>query len=93
VSGERARHVLACLRTRGPQQALIVVPRASALALAGQTGPDRDAAAHWRDTCVHLPADAPPWRDILTHAGHQGRALALSELLARWPVALCRVQS
>ncbi|MFJ0893712.1 ATP-binding cassette domain-containing protein, partial [Bordetella bronchiseptica] len=61
--------------------------------LAGQTGPDRDAAAHWRDTCVHLPADAPPWRDILTHAGHQGRALALSELLARWPVALCRVQS
>lgn len=93
VSGARARHVLACLRTRGPQQALIVVPRASALALAGQTGPDRDAAAHWRDTCVHLPADAPPWRDILTHAGHQGRALALSELLARWPVALCRVQS
>nr|WP_279379377.1 hypothetical protein [Bordetella bronchiseptica] len=40
-----------------------------------------------------MPADAPPWRDILTHAGHQGRALALSELLARWPVALCRVQS
>ncbi|KDB78896.1 hypothetical protein L494_2978, partial [Bordetella bronchiseptica CA90 BB1334] len=55
-------------------------------------GPRWDAAAHWGDTCVHLPAGAPPWRDILTHAGHQGRALPLAELLARWPVALCRAQ-
>ncbi|CFP64796.1 alpha amylase [Bordetella pertussis] len=49
--------------------------------------------AAWQAKALREARQLCCWRDILTHAGHQGRALALSELLARWPVALCRVQS
>jgi (1->4)-alpha-D-glucan 1-alpha-D-glucosylmutase len=96
ATGRRRDHVVAFVRCRGNEQALVVVPRLlTALAPGGRAplGPEV-----WQDTGLLVPAPVRAWRNIFTGeelrpAGENGQAaLPLAALLAHFPVALLLAQ-
>lgn len=95
VTGPRARHVLAFLRTAGSGAALVVVPRLPTALLNGEdsilVSPDT-----WDGTSIELPASHArrQFSELLSGrtvtAGDRG--LRVSELLAAFPLAVASVR-
>jgi (1->4)-alpha-D-glucan 1-alpha-D-glucosylmutase len=82
VSGERAAHAFAFLRTHGGKTVAVIVPRLVAR-LCGESG-----TADWGNTAVTLPP-AQGWRNVITGQRHDGDAgVALARLLDRFPVSV-----
>ena len=88
VSGAAAEHLCAFARCHDGRAIVVVVPR-----LLARLYDDRDpaTAAPWGDTRIALPREpaATAWHNVLTGEVHApGEALAASELLGAFPVAL-----
>jgi (1->4)-alpha-D-glucan 1-alpha-D-glucosylmutase len=93
-SGPCEANICAFARTKGEQWLLTVVPRfTTQLAPAGRMPVGKTV---WQDTALQLPAKTPQtWQNALTgdsvsaiKAGSGRRVLMLSDVLARFPVAL-----
>ena len=95
VSGARASHVVAFLRTLGQSSILVVVPRLWARLLNHETRTVAGADL-WEDTVVGFcGTPEQPLRNIFTgetacfeHSDGGSAVLALSEMLERFPVAI-----
>jgi (1->4)-alpha-D-glucan 1-alpha-D-glucosylmutase len=81
VSGPAADHAVAFARG-GP------AGRERMVAVATRLPVGLEAAGGWRDTVLPLPGAADDWTDMVTGTPVEGSAPRLSELLARYPVAL-----
>jgi (1->4)-alpha-D-glucan 1-alpha-D-glucosylmutase len=81
VSGPAADHAVAFARG-GP------AGRERMVAVATRLPVGLEAGGGWRDTVLPLPGAAADWTDMITGAPVEGSAPRLSELLARYPVAL-----
>jgi (1->4)-alpha-D-glucan 1-alpha-D-glucosylmutase len=81
VSGPAAEHAVAFARG-GP------AGRERMVAVATRLPVGLEAAGGWRDTVLPLPGAADDWTDMVTGTPVEGSAPRLSELLARYPVAL-----
>lgn len=81
ASGPAADHAVAFARG-GPagRERLVVVATRLPVGLEGAGG--------WADTVLPLPGGASDWTDMVTGEAVDGSAPALSDLLARYPVAL-----
>jgi (1->4)-alpha-D-glucan 1-alpha-D-glucosylmutase len=95
VAGEMAEHVCAFARRYDSRWAIAVVPRLLARAGAQLS----DLAYLWHDDELLLPAHAcESWRNIFTgetirtHTTVKGKALSLTEVFARFPVALLQAE-
>lgn len=84
-TGEKALHVVAFIRRTGDAEIAVVVPRLTARLSEGRLVPPQGEI--WGDTRVALPSGE--WRNPLTGDSFASDGtLALTELLARFPVAL-----
>ncbi len=87
-TGDRARHLIAFLRTNGDEHRLVCVPRLLAGLAEEETHPL--GAAFWCDT--RLGAARGRWRDVVSgvefEAGDEG--FAVGDLFATLPVAVLR---
>jgi (1->4)-alpha-D-glucan 1-alpha-D-glucosylmutase len=81
VSGPAAEHAVAFARG-GP------AGRERLVAVATRLPVGLEADGGWRDTVLPLPGGADDWTDVVTGSPVDGSAPRLSELLARYPVAL-----
>jgi (1->4)-alpha-D-glucan 1-alpha-D-glucosylmutase len=81
VSGPAAEHAVAFARG-GP------AGRERMVAVATRLPVGLEADGGWRDTVLPLPGAASDWTDMITGTPVEGSAPRLSELLARYPVAL-----
>ena len=81
ASGPAADHAVAFARG-GP------AGREKLVAVATRLPAGLEADGGWRDTVLPLPGGAEDWTDMVTGTPVQGSAPRLSELLARYPVAL-----
>lgn len=94
ASGRRQEHLVAFARRHGSQWALIAVPRL--LFKLSPSGKPPMGRQLWRDTKLCLPEEAPQrWSNVLTgesligaDAAEQRKALGVSDLLRRLPIAL-----
>jgi (1->4)-alpha-D-glucan 1-alpha-D-glucosylmutase len=93
VVGEQFHHILAFLRRRGKEQALIVIPRW--VANIPNSFDKGLAGKFWRGTNLRLPPATPnSWRNVFTAKACESRLegnnpfLAVNDLLADFPVAL-----
>jgi (1->4)-alpha-D-glucan 1-alpha-D-glucosylmutase len=81
VSGPAAEHAVALARG-GP------AGRERLVAVATRLPVGLEADGGWRDTVLPLPGGADDWTDVVTGSPVDGSAPRLSDLLARYPVAL-----
>ncbi|MCD2195515.1 malto-oligosyltrehalose synthase [Actinomycetospora endophytica] len=81
VSGPAAEHAVAFARG-GP------AGREHMVAVATRLPAGLEADGGWRDTVLPLPGGAADWTDMVTGTPVEGSAPRLSDLLARYPVAL-----
>ncbi len=90
VEGPRARNLFAFARVEGNQWMLGAVPIHVAALLPVQTS--LSTAELWKDTVVHLPADAPDtWTSVLcgeTLSASKSSVLPASAMFTEFPVAL-----
>jgi len=93
VAGRYGRNVIAFLRRRGEESALVVVPRFLSQVCAAIC-PISDV--DWGDTTLILPQEAPrEWNSVLTRTRlasqkkDSGMSLMVNDLLRDFPVALC----
>jgi (1->4)-alpha-D-glucan 1-alpha-D-glucosylmutase len=95
VSGPRAAHVVAFLRTCGEACCLVVVPRLPTKLLADD-GSILIPVTAWQDTAIHMPAEVVgrPLCSVLTGAGsiRLGASAQISQLLGNFPVASLTTQ-
>jgi (1->4)-alpha-D-glucan 1-alpha-D-glucosylmutase len=88
ATGPHADHLFAFVRRHQGKAALVVAPRLlTAVSPSAQQAP---VGAKWMDTSLQLPDSLGPLRDVLTHrAVAVGRTVAVADLFAELPLALC----
>jgi (1->4)-alpha-D-glucan 1-alpha-D-glucosylmutase len=93
IAGDRAKHVVAYARRKGPAWSLVAVPRLLTSLCAPEEPPL--GADVWSDTLIMLPQDAPKsWRNVLTgetvkvSRSSETRSLHLRDVFLSFPVGL-----
>jgi (1->4)-alpha-D-glucan 1-alpha-D-glucosylmutase len=93
IKGAKANHLVAFVRRLDGRSLLVVAPRLIATLLGDSTVPPIGPNL-WQDTNIHLPnwASSQSYRNIFTdevfHISQSGDAIAVSELLGKFPVGL-----